>query len=85
MNLNVGITTILLEMSKEFVINALLSARFNSETRKTEVYVCGEMFRQCKFILLVNPNETISKEINSIDEAVEQMSHVLEKQDLMVW
>jgi hypothetical protein len=66
-------------MRKEFAINDLLSVRLNPDTGKTEVYVGGELFRQCKYILLVSPNETIGKEINSIDEAAELMSHALEE------
>ena len=56
---------------KKFIINEHLSLRL--EEKKTHIYVSGEKFRQCMFLLLEIPIKEISSlnEITSIDEASE--------------
>ena len=47
------------------------------EEGKTVIYVDGEPFRQCKYLLLVDPERIIDTEIDSIDEAAHYMSQTL--------
>jgi len=53
------------------------------EEGKTVLYVDGEPFTQCKYLLLQIPVERINdlNGINSIDEAAENLSHILEPYD----
>jgi len=62
----------------EYKINDLITLKL--EDGKTIIYVAEEPFRQCKFLLLVIPNEDIPKleKINSIDEAAEILDFSLE-------
>ncbi len=64
---------------KEFKINEYLLLRL--EEGKTNIYVKGELFKQCKFLLLNIPVEKISTfdEIESIDEAIENLDHSFER------
>lgn len=57
----------------EFVINDFLSLRL--ENGKTNIYIKNKLFRQCKFLLLGIPIETIESfnEVDSIDEAAEKL------------
>ena len=66
---------------KEFRINKFLTLRL--EKGKTVVYVVGKPFDHCKFLLLLIPKKRISNldDVDSIDEASEQLSHVLEPYD----
>lgn len=63
---------------KEFKINDFITLKL--EGLKTVIYVCGERFEQCKFLLLLIPEREIPKleKINSIDEAAEMLDHGLE-------
>ena len=66
---------------KEFKVNEFITLRLEEE--KTVIYVAGERFQQCKFLLLnisVDQISTIS-DIESIDEATERLSHSLEPID----
>lgn len=62
----------------EFKINDLITLKL--ENAKTVIYVDGEAFEQCRFLLLVIPDGEIPKfeKINSIDEAAEMLDHGLE-------
>ena len=64
--------------SNEFKINDYLSLKL--EVGKTNIYVKGELFQQCKFLLLNIPFDKISSfnDIDSIDEAAEKLDHSLE-------
>lgn len=65
---------------KEFQVNDYLTLKL--EEHKTVIYVAGERFRQCKYLLIDIPVEEIESyaEIKSIDEAVEKLDHSLESQ-----
>ena len=62
----------------EFVINAFLSLRL--EGGKTNIYINGELFNQCKFLLMQIPLNKAHDydEINSIDETAEILGNNLE-------
>ena len=53
---------------KEFKVNEYITLKL--ENKKTVVYVAGERFNQCKYLFIINPNDTITKEINSIDDII---------------
>jgi len=64
---------------KEFRLNNYITLML--EDGKTNIYVDGELFEQCKFLLLNIPIDKISSfdEINSVDEAAENLSKKMEK------
>jgi len=59
----------------EFHVNEYITLRFEKE--KTNIYVKGRFFNQCKYILLNIPKEKIADydQIESIDEAAEKLDH----------
>lgn len=61
-----------------FYVNDYLSLKL--ENGKTNIYVNGKKFNQCKFLLLNIPKESIASfdEIDSIDEASEKLDKSLE-------
>lgn len=63
---------------KEFRINDYISLKL--EGGKTNLYVKGELFDQCKFLLIDIPIESDSsfEDIDSIDKAAEQLDKSLE-------
>lgn len=63
---------------KEFVVNQFITLKLIDN--KTEIYVSGEKFRQCKFLLINIPIDKITSinEIESIDEASEKLDTKLE-------
>ncbi|MHA1478024.1 MAG: hypothetical protein ACTSPU_07475, partial [Promethearchaeota archaeon] len=65
---------------KEFIINNYLSLRL--EYNETNIYVNGENFKQCKFILLNIPMDETERfdEIESIDEAADILGWTEERQ-----
>lgn len=64
---------------KEFRVSEFITLRLEGE--KTIIYVNGERFRQCKYLLLVNPQDNeVQMDINSIDEAEEKLSLKLEEE-----
>ena len=50
------------------------------EEGKTNIYVAGELFRQCKFLFINIPVDAINEyeEVNSIDEAAEKLDNKME-------
>ncbi len=64
---------------KEFQVNNYITLKL--EDGKTNIYVDGELFEQCRFLLLNIPINEISSfdEINSVDEAAENLSKKMEK------
>lgn len=64
---------------KEFEVNEYITLKL--EGGKTNIYVSGQLFNQCKFLLLNIPIEKISSfdEILSIDEAAENLDRSLEE------
>ena len=62
----------------EFVINKSLKLRL--EQGRTNIYVGGRLFKQCKFLLLDIPAARVADydEIESIDEAAERLDRSLE-------
>jgi len=68
----------MVEKSTEFQVNKYLSLKL--EEGKTNVYILGKLFRQCKYLLITIPVEKVSSfdELESIDEAAERLDHSLE-------
>lgn len=75
-------------VNKEFKVNDYLTLRLEQvwepqqqEEQETVIYVAGEWFRQCKYLLLNIPVEKISffDEINSIDEAAAKLDSSQER------
>jgi len=64
--------------STQFKVNEYLELRLKG--KDTIIYVNGERFEQCKFLLLDIPINEIKSldEIESIDEAAEKLNHSLE-------
>lgn len=62
----------------KFEINDFLEVRL--EHNITNIYVNGEWFNQCKYLLLNIPKQEVkqTREIDSIDEAADRYSRVLE-------
>jgi len=69
---------------KEFQVNDYITLKLEGE--KTVIFVAGERFRQCKYLLLDIPVEKIESfaEIKSIDEAAEKLDHSLENRQKQV-
>ncbi|MBD3254021.1 MAG: hypothetical protein GF383_02970 [Candidatus Lokiarchaeota archaeon] len=66
---------------KEFVATEHLSLRF--EHGKTDIYIGGERFMQCKYLLFINPHLDPNQwEIDSIDEAKELLNSDMEGRTL---
>lgn len=65
-------------MPREFTINNFLTLKLEHD--ETIIYVKGDRFDQCKFLLLNIPIESVSTfdEIDSIDEAGEKLDNILE-------
>ena len=63
---------------KEFKINEYISIKL--EYGKTNIYIKGELFRQCKFLLLFIPtnDKSLLDDINSIDEASKKLNFSLD-------
>ena len=63
---------------KEFHVNQYLSLRL--ERGETRIYIAGQLFIQCKHLLLDIPVAEINvfDEINSIDEAAEKVESLTE-------
>lgn len=63
----------------EFKINDFIMLKL--EDGKTNIYVLGEEFIQCKYLLINIPVQDIElyDEINSIDEATEKLDKSLER------
>lgn len=69
--------------NKEFKINDYLALRLEREQKeqKTVIYVSGERFQQCKFLLLTIPKEDVGyfDKIDSIDEASAKLDRSQER------
>ncbi|MBD3194966.1 MAG: hypothetical protein GF317_07930, partial [Candidatus Lokiarchaeota archaeon] len=63
---------------KEFIINPFLTMRL--EVGKTTIYVKGEPFSQCKYLFIIDPENTVKEKINSIDDAQAMMGGQLEEE-----
>ena len=63
---------------QEFKVNDFVTLKL--EGKDTVIYVAGERFRQCKYLLLNIPVEEVSSfdEIDSIDEVAEKLDNSLE-------
>lgn len=63
---------------KEFQVNDYISLKLEND--KTVIYVAGERFQQCKYLLMEIPleNEELTEEIKSIDDAAELLDRSLE-------
>ena len=67
-----------MEARLEFKVNDLITLKL--EEGKTVIYVAGKEFKQCKYLLMVNPEEIIGEEVDSIDEAAERYDTALERE-----
>ena len=69
---------------QDFVINEYLSLRL--ENNQTNIYVKGNLFTQCKYLLLTIPVKKIDdvNEISSIDEAAEKLNSDMEENHLII-
>ncbi len=56
-------------IKKELRINEFLTIKLDGE--ETVIYVGGDPFLLCKYLLLINPEKYIKEEIDSIDEAAD--------------
>jgi hypothetical protein len=64
---------------KEYKIDDYITLRL--EDNKTVIYIKGERFLQCKYLLLINPQKKEGQEeIGSIDEAVDVLNTELERE-----
>jgi len=63
----------------EFKVNKYVELKLKGA--KTNIYVGGKLFRQCKFLLLNISKESVREydEINSIDEAAEELDSSMEE------
>ena len=63
----------------EFRINDFITLKFEDD--KTNIYILGEEFIQCKYLLMNVPIQDIERynEMNSIDEASEKLDKTLER------
>jgi len=68
-----------IKIKPKFKINAYLELRIEKE--RTNIYVGGRLFNQCKYLLLYLPitNKNDYDKIESIDEAVEKLDHSMER------
>jgi len=65
-------------VEKEFQVNEYIVLKL--EEGKTNIYIKGKLFRQCKYLFILNPHENEKQwEINSIDEAAEVLNSSLER------
>ena len=64
---------------KEFQVNKFITLKL--EDGKTNIYIDGELFEQCRFLLVNIPIDEISyfDEIDSVDEVSENLSKKMEK------
>ncbi|KKN07632.1 hypothetical protein LCGC14_1064990 [marine sediment metagenome] len=68
----------------EFKVNDYITLKLQGG--KTNIYVKGQLFNQCKFLMINIPVEEISTfdEIESIDEATEKLDRTLENRSRSV-
>jgi small GTP-binding protein len=69
-------------ISPEFKVNKYLTLRL--ENNRTNIYIKGKLFTQCKFLLLNIPTNEVTDfdDIKSIDEAAEKLDSSLERSEL---
>ncbi len=66
-----------MNQKKEFYINNFITLKL--EDNKSKIYINGILFRQCKHLLLINPQEQSNQtQIKSIDEAASLLCHDLD-------
>ena len=67
--------------TKEFKINDYLSLKL--EYGKTNIYIRGKLFKQCKYLLIDIPIDEITSfnDLESIDEAAERLDRSLEEEE----
>lgn len=65
---------------KEYKINDFLLLKL--ENNRTNIYINGRQFTQCKYLLLNIPTDKVKEfdDVRSIDEAAERLNHFLEYQ-----
>lgn len=58
---------------KEFIVNKCITLRLEDE--KTNIYVMGELFRQCKYLILNIPVDKMEdlEDIESIEDAIKKL------------
>ena len=70
-----------IKIQPEFKINEHLELRL--ENGKTNIYVGGELFNSCKYLLLKMPSDNFNdlEDIDSIDEAAENLDRSMEREN----
>lgn len=65
---------------QEFTVNERITLKL--ENGKTNIYIKGKLFRQCKYLLLEIPVDEMDSfdEIQSIDEVAEKLDHTMENE-----
>ena len=65
---------------KQYRINDFLLLKL--ESNRTNIYINGRQFTQCKYLLLNIPTDKVKEfdDVRSIDEAAERLNHILEYQ-----
>ena len=69
---------------KEFKVNDYITLKL--ENKKTNIYIKGELFRQCKFLLLNISVDKISTfdDIDSVDEIAERLDKSMEESKILI-
>ncbi len=72
------------ETMKEFPVNEYIKLKLEND--KTNIYVNGQLFRKCTFLLINIPIEEVSSfdDIESIDEAIERLDRSLEQRKIEI-
>ncbi|MHA2009272.1 MAG: Rab family GTPase [Promethearchaeota archaeon] len=70
------------KISPEFKVNKYLILRL--EDNRTNIYINGKLFAQCKFLLFSTPTDRVEElnDFESIDEAAEKLDSSLERSEL---
>jgi small GTP-binding protein len=68
-----------IKITPKFKINEYLELRL--ENSKTNIYVGGRLFNQCKYLLFQMPRDNINnlEDVDSIDEAAEKLDRSMER------
>ena len=66
---------------KEFRVNDYITLKL--ENNKTNIYIKGELFQQCKYLLINIPVEQVSSfdKVDSIDDAAEMLDETLHERE----
>lgn len=73
-----------MSVKSEFKVNDYITLKLEDDghEQKSVIYVAGERFRTCAYLLLVRPNELFQEEIESIDDAADQLDEILHDDEI---